>query len=98
MPYLVLFFLLIIAMFVVIVVVTRSSSRNKHSAEIRTFMEITEALASAVPKDKLKKLQHEFCDQQNIIRGDKEDKSDFRTGKIRAYNRILSMLSRKVNE
>ena len=96
MPYLILFFLLAIAIVVIIVIVTRASMRNKYSAEIRTLMEITDQMADNIPADKLKKLQNELCDRQNLIRGDKDDQSDFKIGKMRAYDRMLRLLNQKV--
>ena len=81
MPYLILFFLLAIAIVVIIVIVTRASMRNKYSAEIRTLMEITDQMADNIPADKLKKLQNELCDRQNLIRGDKDDQSDSKSEK-----------------
>ncbi len=96
MPYLILFFLLAIAIVVIIVIVTRASMRNKYSAEIRTLMEITDQMADNIPADKLKKLQNELCDRQNLIRGDKDDQSDFKIGKMRAYDRMLRLLNQTV--
>lgn len=53
-------------------------------------------MADNIPADKLKKLQNELCDRQNLIRGDKDDQSDFKIGKMRAYDRMLRLLNQKV--
>ena len=98
MPYLIVFFFLVIAIVAVIVIVTRSSSRNQYSAEADTILEMMGDLADNVSKDKLKKLQTQFCDQQKLSRGNKEDTSDYKVGKMRAYNRVLDLLNRKVSE
>ena len=98
MPYLIVFFFLVIAIVAVIVIVTRSSSRNQYSAEVDTILEMMGDLADNVSKDKLKKLQIQFCDQQKLSRGNKEDTSDYKVGKMRAYNRVLDLLSRKVSD
>lgn len=98
MPYLIVFFFLVIAIVAVIVIVTRSSSRNQYSAEVDTILEMMGDLADNVSKDKLKKLQIQFCDQQKLSRGNKEDTSDYKVGKMRAYNRVLDLLGRKVSD
>ena len=54
------------------------------------------SMRNNIPADKLKKLQNELCDRQNLIRGDKDDQSDFKIGKMRAYDRMLRLLNQKV--
>ncbi len=96
MPYLILFFLLAIALVAVIVIVTRAGILNRHSSEIQTFMEIMDKMADCIPEEKLKQLQTEICDRRNLIRYDKDDRSDYKTGKTKAYGRVLDLLNQKL--
>ena len=84
-----------------IVIVTRPRCRNQYSAEVDTILEMMGTWPTTFPKDKLKKLQTQFCDSAK--RESREQSRHIgiaKAGKMRAYKlgSPPDLLNRKVSE